>query len=91
MHKRRSLLDLNHSMAAAAPASPDADVPILYRLLTIPQVADVLQLSERQVRRLTATGQLAIVSLGKAVRVRPADLEAFILDRRQQMPGSDRR
>ncbi len=43
-------------------------------LLTVADVARRLQLSERQVRRWIAAGRLPAVYLGRAVRVRPADL-----------------
>ena len=63
------------------PARPaETDTPILERLLTVDDVADVLQVSTRQVRRLTASGALPVVRIGKAVRVRPAALAALIGD-----------
>jgi len=37
-------------------------------------VADRLQVSKRTVRRWIAEGRLPVVRLGRAVRIRPADL-----------------
>jgi excisionase family DNA binding protein len=48
------------------------------RLLTVPDVAQRLQVSERAVRRWIAEGRLPAVRLGRAVRIRPADLAQLI-------------
>ena len=53
----------------AGPTSP---------LLTVEQVAERLQVSPRTVRRWTAGGALPVVQFGRAVRVRPADLQRLI-------------
>ncbi len=51
-------------------------------LLTVPEVAAMLRLSERKVRRLISGGELKAVQLSeRATRVRPADLDAFLLER----------
>lgn len=47
-------------------------------LLTIETVANVLNLSIRQIRRLVADRTLPVVRIGKAVRVRPEDLRNLI-------------
>jgi excisionase family DNA binding protein len=47
-------------------------------LLTAQEVADRLNVSLRTVRRLIAQKKLAIVRIGKAVRVRPEAVAAFI-------------
>ena len=47
-------------------------------LLTVAEVAEILQLSVRSVRRLIAEKKLRIVRIGRAVRVRPEDLRSFI-------------
>ena len=59
------------SAATADAPAPDA---VAVGLLTIADVARRLQVSERAVRRWIAEGRLAVVHLGRAVRVRPADL-----------------
>ena len=53
----------------------------LYRLLTILQVADILQASTRTVRRFIESGELEVVRVGRLVRIRPEALTAF-LDKR---------
>lgn len=50
-------------------------------LLTIDQVCDRLQVSEATVRRLVRDGDLKVVRIGRAIRVRPEDLDDFILER----------
>ena len=44
------------------------------RLLTVADISTALQVSERAVRRWIADGSLPVVRLGRAVRIRPADL-----------------
>ena len=48
-------------------------------LLTVPQVAKRLQISERQVRRLYSGGDLKVIRVGRLVRI---DLEKYLNDRR---------
>ncbi len=48
------------------------------KLLTLPQVAKVLQVSERFAYSLAQRGELPTVRMGRSVRVRPADLQWFI-------------
>jgi excisionase family DNA binding protein len=50
-------------------------------LLTAPQVATSLQVSLRTVRRLIRSGSLPVVRIGRILRVRGADLEAFLKTR----------
>jgi excisionase family DNA binding protein len=47
-------------------------------LLTVTDVAGILRLSVRTVRRLIAEDELPIVRIGRAVRVRREDLRSFI-------------
>lgn len=47
-------------------------------LLTVEDVQSRLQVSLRTVRELTSSGRLVIVKIGRSVRVRECDLEAFI-------------
>ena len=49
-------------------------------LLTAQEVADQLNVSLRTVRRLIAQKKLAIVRIGKAVRIRPEALASLIGD-----------
>ena len=48
------------------------------RLLRIEEVADRLSVSRSMAWKLIAYGQVRSVRIGRAVRVRPADLEAYI-------------
>jgi excisionase family DNA binding protein len=50
-------------------------------LLTAPQVATSLQVSLRTIRRLIRSGALPVVRIGRTLRVRGADLEAFLKTR----------
>ena len=49
-----------------------------YRLLTILQVAEILQTSPRTVRRFIKSGELQAIRIGRSVRVRPEALQSFI-------------
>lgn len=51
------------------------------RLLTVADVAGLMQLSTRQVRRLIAAECLPVVRIGRAVRVHPNDLKRLIQGR----------
>ena len=57
---------------------PPLTVPESARLMTVAEVAHHLQVSIRTVRRLITAQELTVVRIGKAVRVRPADLLAFV-------------
>ncbi len=48
------------------------------RLLRLEDVADRLAISKSMAWKLIALGQLQSVRIGRAVRVRPADLEAYL-------------
>jgi len=48
------------------------------RFLTIPEVAETLQVSHRTVFRWMSEGLLPVVRVGKITRIRQADLEAFL-------------
>lgn len=48
------------------------------RLLRLDEVAPRLAVSMATLRRLIAFGRLPVVRVGRQLRVRPADLEAFI-------------
>jgi excisionase family DNA binding protein len=47
-------------------------------LLTAADVAEILQLSVRTVRRLIAENKLPIVRIGRRVRMRGEDLRSFV-------------
>jgi excisionase family DNA binding protein len=46
-------------------------------LFTVNRVAESLTVSTRSVRRLLQTGALPHIRLGRAIRIRPEDLEAY--------------
>ncbi len=48
------------------------------RLLRIEDIADRLAVSRSMAWKLVTYGQISSVRIGRAVRVRPADLEAYI-------------
>jgi excisionase family DNA binding protein len=48
------------------------------RLMTAKEVAELLQLSVRQIRRLIAHGQLEAISVGRSARIRPEALASLL-------------
>jgi len=48
------------------------------RLLRIDEVAEALQISRSMAWKIVMDGRLRSIRIGRAVRIRPADLEAFI-------------
>jgi excisionase family DNA binding protein len=52
--------------------------PHVQPLLTLPEVATILRLSVRTVRRLIVDEKLATVRIGRAVRIRTKDLMALL-------------
>jgi len=50
---------------------------------TVREIADLLKVSERTVRRWISGGELAVHRLGRSVRVVDADLRAFLASRRE--------
>ena len=51
------------------------------RLLTIGQVAEILQLSKARCYEMAASGELPVVKLGRSVRVRRDRLDRWLDDR----------
>ena len=47
-------------------------------LMSVADVADALAVSNRTVRRMIAAGDIPIVRIGRAVRIRRVDVEALI-------------
>jgi excisionase family DNA binding protein len=47
-------------------------------LLTIGEAAERMHMSERYVRRLVGERRIAFHRMGRCVRLRPADIDAFI-------------
>jgi excisionase family DNA binding protein len=74
----------------AVPPSGGSSEPLPDRLLTLREVAAYLRYSVRSVRRLIAVGRLPVVRLGRAIRVRRCDLEAFVASCRQERTIEDK-
>jgi excisionase family DNA binding protein len=47
-------------------------------ILTIPQVAEYLSVSERTVWRMIADGRLATIKFGSSTRIRESELSRFL-------------
>jgi len=63
----------------AKPKSNPATPP---QLLTVPEAAEILNTSDKTVRRRIKDGELPAIKDGHLVRIDPRDLEDFIRDRR---------
>jgi len=57
-------------------------------LLTVKQVAELLQCCEKTAWSLTRSGELPVVRLGRLVRVRPEDLADY-LEAKAKEAGED--
>jgi excisionase family DNA binding protein len=70
---------MRNAEKAAAPATTKSggDDGHLRPLLTVADVAQVLRVSTRTVRRLIKSGALASVTVGRSIRVRAEDLAAL--------------
>lgn len=62
-------------------ASPDDPTISLPRLLTIKQVADHTQFSQKQVRRWIEAGELKAKKIGRHWRIAENDLALFLVTR----------
>jgi excisionase family DNA binding protein len=56
--------------------------PLFEPLLTIKQAAELLNMSEKTVRRRIETKDLPVIRDGGSIRIRPDDLRAYIAMRR---------
>lgn len=56
----------------------DTENAVAPRLLRLDEVADRLAVSRSMAWKLIAAGDLRAVRIGRAVRVRPRDLEAYL-------------
>lgn len=62
------------------PNQPQSPLPAL---LSIPEVADCLKVSEKTVRRWIESGELPYHRLGRQIRISETDLVMFVKSRRQ--------
>jgi excisionase family DNA binding protein len=53
------------------------------RLLTLPELAERLQLSEKTIRRMIAGGRLPCVRLGRQLRFLPGDVFRWLAARKE--------
>lgn len=53
------------------------------RLLTLPELAEHLQLSEKTIRRMIAGGRLPCVRLGRQLRFLPGDVFRWLAARKE--------
>ena len=60
-------------------------------LLTVDQAAERLGTTPRFIRRLRAERRIAVVKLGKHIRIDSTDLDAYITAGRQESAASARR
>ncbi len=62
--------------ATPLPTQPD-------RLLTIAELADLLQLSERTIRRMVAAQRIPCLRVGRQIRFLPSDLLRWVSARKE--------
>jgi excisionase family DNA binding protein len=84
----RTVVSLNPSsidVAQGRPAQPQAAAPPRRaHLLTIEEAAEILAVSVRTMKNLMWHGQLAYVKIGRATRIDPADLDAYVTRNRRK-------
>lgn len=61
------------------------------RLLTVPEVADYLQVSKARVYELVRDGTIPVVRLGRQLRVNPALLQKLVDGGGVSLPGGWKR
>ena len=55
------------------------------KLLTVPEVMEMLSVSRTQVYALKATGKLKFIKIGQSTRYKRTDIERFINERIDQL------
>jgi excisionase family DNA binding protein len=89
--QRRLLLRVAALLAALGAREPEPQRPAADdTLLTMPQVAKRLGVPESEAYALARQGRLPVIRIGKYVRMRPADLAAFV-EAHQDVPSVPRR
>jgi excisionase family DNA binding protein len=66
-------------------------ISVPHELLTVDQAAERIGMSVRHVRRLVAERRIGYHRLGRAVRLHPADLDAYIAATRVEPMAEDAR
>lgn len=78
----QSVMDDVAEASRATPAKPEA--PALPRLLTVSDLARLLRLDERTVRRRRREGSIPpAIDIGGSLRWRPSEIEAWLDERRE--------
>jgi excisionase family DNA binding protein len=67
------------------PADQEPISPSQTRLLRIEDVADRLAVSRSMAWKLVSIGELRSLRIGRAVRVRPEDLETYIAEAEREL------
>jgi excisionase family DNA binding protein len=74
---------------ADAPGCPGASIPHMEEWLTARDVARVLKLDPRTIRRMVHGGRIPASRVGrKTYRIDPRDLATFLVDRRVKPAGA---
>lgn len=85
LRERRGVKNLLRVVPNQATETPPIEkaTPLTYpqkRLLKAEEVAKYLRISKSGAYRLMQTGEIPVVRIGKAVRVREEDIESFVLN-----------
>jgi excisionase family DNA binding protein len=83
-HTTWTTTELPPAVRVPLSASERRAAPARLRLLSVREIADACQLSEKAVRGAIDDGELVAVKLRSRLRVTPQDFEAWIASRRQQ-------
>lgn len=67
-----------NSSAVASTADQDSHSILPKRLLTVRETASFFQVSEKTIRRLIARRELAVVQLGRSIRIDPEVIEKIV-------------
>jgi excisionase family DNA binding protein len=73
-HSLRSVQDKFDALSSSCVSDGSPFRHRLSRLLTLSEVADLLRISVRTVRRLSASGRLPCIRIGRQLRFRPDDV-----------------
>ena len=81
MRKARDDTTIANSGSAVATARPSAIPKSIEPLLTLMEAASVLKVCVKTLRREISRGVLPVVRIGRALRIRPADLRQYMNER----------
>ena len=75
--KKPSIRSRTGPMSGLNDDDPSRQAPVL-QLMTAVEVAGVLRISVRTVRRMIASGQLPAIAIGRSIRIDPRAVSALI-------------